>query len=176
MNKFDKPLMQTAYVWADMSYCIRRKVGAVISKDGRIISHGYNGAVFNTPNKCEDYAWICNKCGYKNILSENFSCQAVICNSCNNESNISEIKLDWITNDFTLHAEQNAILFAAKHGIALDGTSIHITTEPCKMCAKLIAQSGIKKVVYDSKYHESDGIDFLKTYTDIKVYRYKIKK
>jgi len=65
------------------------------------------------------------------------------------------------TNDFTLHAEQNAITNAAKLGISLEGTTMYITHSPCKNCAKLIAQSGIKRVVYNDEYKDFSGIEFL---------------
>lgn len=68
---------------------------------------------------------------------------------------------DGTTSDFTLHAEQNLITFCAKHGIPTNGTTIYITHSPCKQCSKLIAQSGIKEVVYAQPYKDPDGIAFL---------------
>lgn len=70
---------------------------------------------------------------------------------------------DGATSDFTLHAEQNLITFCAKHGIPTNGTTIYITHSPCKQCSKLIAQSGIKEVVYAQPYKDPDGIAFLES-------------
>jgi dCMP deaminase len=66
------------------------------------------------------------------------------------------------TSEFVLHAEQNVITFSAKQGIATNNCTLYITHSPCKMCAKLIGQSGIKRVVYKEDYRDNDGIDFLR--------------
>ena len=81
-------------------------------------------------------------------------------------STIGRNKFDWIepkmvTNDFTVHAEQNVITFCAKNGISTEETTLYVTTSPCKQCAKLIASSGIIRVVYYDKYKDTSGIDFL---------------
>lgn len=60
-----------------------------------------------------------------------------------------------------LHAEQNVIAFAAKHGIPMDGCTLYVTTNPCQDCAKMLAQSGIKAVVYQEVYRDLKGIDLL---------------
>ncbi len=67
---------------------------------------------------------------------------------------------DGSTSEFVLHAEQNIIAFSSKRGISTDGCTLYITHSPCKQCSKLIAQSGIKRVVYNEKYRD-DGLDFL---------------
>ena len=67
-----------------------------------------------------------------------------------------------VTNEFTLHAEQNALLFCAKRGIPTDGTILYVTTSPCKTCAKLIAAGGIKEVIIDELYKDRTGIAFLR--------------
>lgn len=125
MNKYDTAMMTTAYTFAEQSYCKRRKIGAVLARDGRILATGYNGTISGTSNICE--------------------CE------------------DGTTSDFTLHAEQNLITFCAKHGIPTNGTTIYITHSPCKQCSKLIAQSGIKEVVYAQPYKDPDGIAFLES-------------
>jgi len=119
-----KRLMEIAEVLSKESYANRNKVGAVLSKDNRIISTGYNGTPSGMNNQCED----------------------------------NESKTHW----FVLHAEANAILFAAKHGIKTDGASLHVTMSPCRECSKLILQAGIKEVYYHDEYRDSSGIDFLK--------------
>jgi dCMP deaminase len=75
------------------------------------------------------------------------------------------------TSEFVLHAEQNVITFSAKQGIPTNGCTLYITHSPCKMCSKLIAQSGIKKVVYQDEYRDSEGVEFLKK-TGVEVEKY----
>ena len=165
--KFDKVLMETAKLWSKQSYCERRQVGAVIARDGRILATGFNGTISGTDNKCEDKFIVCPKCGRKYIhddavLHENTtfkitcSCGAVLSYT---EDYIN--KLNPTTNDFTLHAEQNALMFCAKHGISVEDCTIYITTSPCKHCTKLIAQSGIKRVVYLEEYKDTSGLELL---------------
>jgi dCMP deaminase len=77
-------------------------------------------------------------------------------------------------NDITLpeviHAEMNAILKAARSGYAVEGAELYLTLSPCVDCAKLILQSGIKRVLYFQEYRKTDGIDFLKKFIDISQY------
>lgn len=79
---------------------------------------------------------------------------------------------DGTTSDFTLHAEQNIITFCARKGISTEGTTLYVTHSPCKTCSKLIAQAGIKEVVYTDKYRDTEGIDFLQQ-CNITVRQYK---
>ncbi len=122
-RKFDKSYLKMAHVWAQNSYCERRKVGALIVKNRMIISDGYNG----TPS------------GFENI--------------CEDDSGT--------TKAYVLHAEANAITKVAKSGNSSEGATLYITDSPCIECAKLIIQSGIKRVVYDRKYRITDGLDLL---------------
>lgn len=120
----DKRYLRMAAIWAENSYCTRRKVGALIVKDKMIISDGYNG----TP------------AGFENV--------------CELE--------DGTTKPYVLHAEANAITKIARSGNSSEGATIYVTTSPCIECAKLIIQSGIKRVVFSEKYHAEDGIELLK--------------
>lgn len=113
-NKFDYALMRTAYIWAELSHAVKLKVGCVIAKDNRIITHGYNGMPSHLENKCEDMVG--------NTKSE------------------------------VIHAEHNAILFAARYGISLNDCTAYITHTPCSHCASMLVVSGIKKVIYDQDY------------------------
>lgn len=128
MNKYDKVMLRTARLFSNLSYCEKKKVGAVIAKDGRILATGYNGTVAGFDNRCETYDFIENKL---------------------------------VTSPFVIHAEQNVLMFCAKHGIATDGTTMYITLSPCETCAKLIVQAGIKRVVFLDYYKNTDGILFL---------------
>lgn len=119
----DKRYLRMAAIWAENSYCTRRKVGALIVKDKMIISDGYNG----TP------------AGFENV--------------CELE--------DGTTKPYVLHAEANAITKIARSGNSSEGATIYVTTSPCIECAKLIIQSGIKRVVFSERYRAEDGIELL---------------
>lgn len=120
----DKRYLRMALVWAENSYCVRRKVGALIVKDQMIISDGYNG----TPS------------GFENV--------------CEDENNV--------TKPYVLHAEANAITKVAASSNSSKGATIYVTSAPCIECAKLIIQSGIRRVVYSEKYRVEDGCQLLK--------------
>ena len=113
-----------ARIWAENSYCQRRKVGALVVKDKMIISDGYNGTPSGFPNVCES------------------------------EENT--------TFPYVLHAEANAITKLARSSNNSDGSTLYVTAAPCIECAKLIIQSGIKRVVYAEKYRLEDGIALLR--------------
>lgn len=105
------------------STCLRAKVGALIVKDGRPISMGYNGAAAGLPH-CQD-------------------CEGPNCS-------------------VALHAEANAIAFAAKAGVSITGSDLYCTMSPCISCAKMIINSGIARVYYKNEYRVTTGIDLLK--------------
>ena len=122
-RKFDQRYLEMARIWAQNSYCQRRQVGALVVKQGMIISDGYNG----TPS------------GFENICEDD----------------------NGVTKPYVLHAEANAITKLARSNNNSDGATIYITASPCIECAKLIIQSGIKRVVYGEKYRLMDGIELL---------------
>jgi len=121
--EFDKKYLRMAGIWAENSYCKRRKVGALIVKDQMIISDGYNG----TPS------------GFENV--------------CEDEHNV--------TKPYVLHAEANAITKVAASSNSSKGATIYITSSPCIECAKLIIQSGIRRVVFSDNYRMPEGFDLL---------------
>ena len=122
-HDLDLRYLRMATIWAENSYCQRRKVGALIVKDKMIISDGYNG----TPS------------GFENV--------------CENE--------EGFTKPYVLHAEANAITKIARSNNNSNGATMYVTASPCIECAKLIIQSGIRRVVYGEKYRLTDGIDLL---------------
>ena len=138
VNKFDIPMMISAKAFAELSVSKRKKVGAVLSKNNRILAVGYNGTLSGLDNECEIE---CDECGGNG------------CDKCGGEG--------VVTSEFVLHAEQNLISHCAKNGIATDGAVLYLTMSPCKNCAKLIAACGISSVIYDEIYRDSDGIDYL---------------
>jgi dCMP deaminase len=167
--------METAKIWANESYCKRMKVGAVLAKDGRILATGYNGTIHGAENICECYEKFESAKEAEEALKTKNS---IKCPDCKGSGDISLrgtpyyepcFKCDGAgilrhidkTNEFTVHAEQNVIAFCAKNGIPTKDTVLYITLSPCKNCAKLIIQAGIKEIVYSEDYRDSDGIDFL---------------
>ena len=122
-TKYDKAYLKMALEWGELSYCKRRKVGALIVKDKMIISDGYNGTPTGFENICEDDE------GY--------------------------------TKWYVLHAEANAIAKVSSSTQSTNGATLYITLSPCRECSKLIFQSGIKRVVYNKKYKDTSGLEFL---------------
>lgn len=126
--KHEQLFMKIAHTVAQMSHCERLKVGAVIVKDGNIISFGWNGTPHGFDNCCEDIAF-----------------------------DLATL----VTRPDVVHAEQNALAKAARSTISTDGATLFLTHSPCFYCAKSIAQSGIKEVVFEELYREDGPIDFL---------------
>jgi len=159
MTKYDHIMMQTAELWKSMSTCKRRQVSAIITKDNRIKINGYNGTIKGKSNDCEKPCQKCNGAGSLNTMGD---CGEV-CSDCGGKG--------IITNKFTLHAEQNAIAYAAKQGISLDGCTMYVTTFPCAECSKLLVQAGITRVVYSDTYRDMDALEFLQN-ADVEIEHY----
>jgi len=134
---FDAIFMNLAVDLSMRSHCVKAQVGAVLTKDTRIISIGYNGPPANTHNCDEEWPET--------------GCPRDARGSCS----------------LALHAEENAILYAVKNGAALEGSTLYTTLSPCLPCARLIFSSGIEKVFYKDSYAEykglpsDEGVDFL---------------
>ena len=124
MISLDQALITTAQVWAMRSRAVRRQVGCVIARDGRVISTGYNGTLPGVDNRCE---------------------------SPDNGKTLPTV----------VHAEANAILFAARHGLSTRGCEAFVTLSPCVECAKMLCASGIIRVVYLEAHHKTAGLDLL---------------
>ena len=128
MNKWDERFMQMAETVAGWSSCFQenRHVGAVIVKDKRIVATGYNGA----------------PAGIKSCAERGECLRRV--------RNIASGTMQEVC--YAVHAEQNAIIQAAKLGIPLDGAVMYVTHQPCVICTRMIINSGIKKVIYKNGY------------------------
>lgn len=121
----DEMLIMFAFVASLRSTCGRRQVGAVISREGRVLSTGYAGPPSGIPHCSSDICDLSAPCTR------------------------------------TIHAEMNAILFAAKVGISTQGSSIYCTDSPCQRCAEAIVNAGIRSVYYARPYRESTPLEFL---------------
>lgn len=147
-RSFDEIYMELAENLAPRSHCVKAKVGAVLTKDTRIISLGYNGPPAGTHN-CDE-VWPADGCPRDSK------------GSCS----------------LALHAEQNAILYAAKSNISIEGSTLYVTLSPCIACARVIFTIGIKKVFYLNSYADfkglatDEGVEFLKKF-GVEVVRYK---
>lgn len=122
---WDAYFMDIAHVVKTRSNCSRRQVAAVIVKDRRIISTGYNGTPRGVRNCCDGG---CARCA----------------SDAPSGSGLGEC--------ICSHAEENSITQAAYHGISTKDATIYVTLSPCLMCAKMIINAGIREVVYDEEY------------------------
>lgn len=128
----DQMGMGMACVVAKRSTCDRLQVGAVISRDGRVISSGYNGNIVGMDH-------------------------------CNHQEHPS------IPCTTAVHAEANAILFAARYGMSTEGATLYTTHQPCLQCAKMIINAGIVRVCYEHPYRDNSGLDLLIAYPGLSI-------
>lgn len=126
MDKWDKRFMELTEQVGSWASCYRRRVGAVIVREKRVMTTGYNGAPAGIPSCIERGECIRQKL---NIAS---GTRAELC--------------------YGVHAEQNAIIQAARYGINISGATLYCTHQPCVICAKMIINAGIKRVVYKEGY------------------------
>lgn len=126
MEKWDQRFMGLTELVGSWASCYRRKVGAIIVKDKRVLTTGYNGASAGIKSCLERGECLREKL---NIPS---GTRAETC--------------------YAAHAEQNAIIQAAKYGANIDGATLYCTHQPCGICAKMIINAGIKRVVYKEGY------------------------
>ena len=148
-QKWLDAFMDTAERFAQLSSSIRLQVGAVVVKDNRIISIGYNGMPAGWSNECEYRVSEYNEVTKSLYLTE-------------------ETK----TKDEVIHAEANAIAKLARDGESGNGSVMFCTHAPCVQCAKLIYGAGISKMYYRDAYRDNDGLDFLEA-TGVEVIPYK---
>jgi dCMP deaminase len=126
--------MSIAELVAQRSTCLRRKVGAVIVKDKRILATGYNGAPAGVPH-CEDVGCLRGKMGIASGERHEL-CRGV-------------------------HAEQNALIQAATFGASVSGATIYTTHQPCFICTKMLINARIEKIVYKKEYPDELAIGML---------------
>lgn len=147
MDKWDVRFMELAGVVASWSSCYQdnRQVGAVIVKDKRILTTGYNGAPSGIAS-CKDKGECLRK--KLNIPS---GTRHELC--------------------YAVHAEQNAIIQAAKIGVSVQGATIYVTHQPCSICTKMIINSGIKRVIFREGYPDDFSLELFKE-ADVEVIKF----
>jgi dCMP deaminase len=160
-QKFIDAYMKTAEVFAQLSSARRLHVGAIIVKDDRIISIGYNGMPSGWDNNCEDKEYMSVDAG--GWLSP----EEIEYRWPNQEQMLPKEDNRWRryalkTKPEVLHAETNAIAKLAKSTESGADAVLFVTHAPCLDCAKLVYQSGINSVYYRNSYRNEDGINFLK--------------
>ena len=161
-SKIIKAHMQVAETYAKLSSARRLQVGAIMVKDDRIISIGYNGMPSGWDNNCESVEWMDRSAGGwldPEDIKEKWPLEGIYMDKAGEEYT-SRYRLK--TKPEVLHAEANAIAKVARSSESALGSTLFITHAPCIECAKLIYQSGIDKVYYRQYYRSSAGIDFLK--------------
>jgi dCMP deaminase len=128
----DEYFMEIATVVAKRSTCLRNQVGALFVRNKRILTTGYNGA----PSGLDHCDLVgCARDGVASGTRHEL-CRAV-------------------------HAEQNAIIQAALHGISIEGATLYCTHQPCVLCAKMMINARVRKVVYQQSYPDQTALDFL---------------
>ncbi|MBQ6595748.1 MAG: cytidine/deoxycytidylate deaminase family protein [Clostridia bacterium] len=137
MDKWDERFMELSGVIASWASCYQpnRKIGCVIVKNKRIVTTGYNGTPAGIRTCVERGECLRRKLG---IAS---GTRAEIC--------------------YAIHAEQNAIIQAAKLGNSIDGATLYCTHQPCVICAKMIVNAGIRRVVYEHGYPDDFALQML---------------
>lgn len=142
-------LMKHAYIEQEQSTCDRNHVGCVIARDRRIIATGYNGAPAGmahcvhrdqTPS-----TRLVQPFGLPDAEEASYAWPPLREQGCK----------------VSVHAEANALAFAARHGMATDGTDLYTTLSPCYECAKLIINAGISRVIFDRNYRDRTGLELL---------------
>lgn len=152
--------MKAAAIFAELSHAKRLHVGAIVVKDDRIISIGYNGMPSGWDNNCEDKEWMSRDAGgwlNPDEIEERWPFEE---RSDEDDAYIGRYRLK--TKPEVLHAETNAIAKLARSSESGLGADLFVTHSPCLDCAKLIYQSGIKRVWFSEAYRNTDGVEFLK--------------
>jgi dCMP deaminase len=163
----DEILREMAVLMARRGTCSRRAVGAVAARDGRIVSSGYNGAPAGMPH-CDHDEWTWSLTGPVVIPGW---VQAVVRQPLKRGMTVRrDGDQIWIGQDtadaptcrVAVHAEANLVAFTARHGVALDATSIYTTDSPCVECAKLLINAGVIRVVALHEYRDPAGVELLR--------------
>lgn len=137
-KQLDKVYMQNAVNMSTLSHAVRKKVGCVLVTPENLQIGSYNGQPSGWDNGCEDV---------HTTEDPHFKPFEYL-----------------VTKNTVIHAELNAILHAARQGVSIKDSTIYITLSPCSACSAMIAQAGIKRVVYEEEYRDTLGINLLKAH------------
>ncbi len=142
----DRNFINIAREISRASKCVSKQVGAVIVKNGRILSTGYNGTPAGYTNCCDHW-----------------------------DNQYTKEHHEW-SKTYEIHAEMNAIIWAAREGISIKDATIYVTLEPCSECSKNIIASGIKRIVYEKSYEHTNSNTVTKFLKDNDVEILQIKE
>jgi dCMP deaminase len=132
---WDEYFLEMARVIASRSTCLRRKVGALLVRDKRVLATGYNGAPACLPH-CEEVG--CRRAELGMASGTGWE----LCRG--------------------LHGEQNAIIQGALHGVSVRGATLYCTTQPCIICAKMLINAGVERIVYEGEYADELSLEMLR--------------
>jgi len=184
-DRYIRPMMNIAYSIASLSFAKKKKVGAILLRDGRIVAQGLNGTVKGTDNCCEEiingekFVYRCDdaNCPTNHTDTEFFDENdgGNFCEICKEgsiyETTIKTAEEKLVTKVEVLHAEDNLLLQCAEQGISTKDTIMVCTDSPCIKCAIRIAQCGIRTVYFERLHDFGDGVKFLIEKTNVEVYR-----
>ena len=156
-EKLVRAYMKTAETFAELSHAKRLHVGAIVVKDDRIISIGYNGMPAGWDNDCEDKVWDSGAGGW--LDPEEFDAKYPY--EGWHEGAQRDVRYGLKTKPEVLHAETNAIAKLARSNESGLDSDLFITHAPCLDCAKLIYQAGIRRVWFSNSYRDDAGVHFL---------------
>jgi len=131
---WDEYFLEMARVIASRATCLRRSVGAILVRDKRILATGYNGAPAGLPH-CAEVGCRRQQLGIASGERQE------LCRG--------------------LHAEQNAIIQGAFHGVSVRGSTLYCTTQPCVICAKMLINAGVERIVYEGDYADQLSLEML---------------
>lgn len=131
---WDEYFLKMARVIASRSTCLRRHVGALLVRDRRVLATGYNGPPAGLPH-CEEVG--CRRAELEVASGTGWE----LCRG--------------------LHGEQNAIIQGALHGVSVRGATLYCTTQPCVICAKMLINAGVKRIVYEGEYADELSLEML---------------
>lgn len=160
-QKFRDAYMKVAETFAGLSSARRLHVGAIIVKDDRIISIGYNGMPSGWDNNCEDKEYMDQTAGgwlSPEEIEEQWPWSE---QQLPKTEDLPWLRYKLTTKPEVLHAETNAIAKLARSTESGLGATLFVTHAPCLDCAKLVYQSGINSVYYRNSYRSEDGLQFL---------------
>jgi dCMP deaminase len=144
----DEVYMEVAQRIARRGTCDRKQVGAVVTRAGRCVCWGYNGAPPRLPHCDENYHGWADHCKTQNWPAETWqeaATRLATHRGCRNAT----------------HAEANALAFAARQGISTESCTLYVTVSPCDVCARLLIAAGIVRVCYNETYRDASGLRLL---------------
>ena len=155
----DRTFLNIALELGQLSTCDRAAIGAVITREGRCVSWGYNGAPPGMPHCEQNYhGWLARSGTALELLHEMAGQLGALLGD-----SVYETVLRHHGCRNATHAEANALAFAARSGISTEGGTLFVSQSPCVNCSRLLIAAGIVRVVYDTMYRDQSGLELLRS-------------